>query len=76
MTYAIDAETCELRWRHVVHDIVKVGNFRSSNNRGVAYLDGKLFRGTADGRLISLDAKIGKKLWQVTSGDQAKAECP
>ncbi len=74
MTYAIDGETCELRWRHVVHDIVKVGNFGSSNNRGVAYLDGKLFRGTADGRLISLDAKTGKQLWEVTNGEQDKAE--
>ena len=43
MTYAIDAETCELRWRHVVHDIVKVGDFGSSNNRGVAYLDESSF---------------------------------
>ncbi len=74
MTYAIDGATCDLRWRKVVHDIVKVGNFGSSNNRGVAYLDGALFRGTADGRLISLDAKTGKKLWQVQSGDQDKAE--
>jgi alcohol dehydrogenase (cytochrome c) len=74
MTYAIDGETCDLRWRYVVHDIVKVGNFGTPNNRGVAYLNGALFRGTADGRLISLDAKTGQFLWENKDADQDKAE--
>lgn len=34
-------------------------------NRGVAYSDGRLFRGTADGRLLALDAKTGKQLWKI-----------
>lgn len=74
MTYAIDGETCKLRWRYVIHDIVKATNFGNSNNRGAAYLDGTLFRGTADGRLIALDARTGKKLWENPDADQDKAE--
>ncbi|WP_324739986.1 PQQ-dependent dehydrogenase, methanol/ethanol family [Tsuneonella sp. CC-YZS046] len=41
-------------------------------NRGVAYRDGKLFVGTLDGRLIALDAKTGKPVWEVQTTDTAK----
>jgi alcohol dehydrogenase (cytochrome c) len=75
MTYAIDGATCKLRWRYVLNDdALKVGNLGNDNNRGVAYLDGALFRGTADGRLISLNAKTGQLLWQVQVGNQDKGE--
>jgi quinohemoprotein ethanol dehydrogenase len=33
--------------------------------RGLAYLQGRIFVGTVDGRLIGLDAKSGKPLWSV-----------
>jgi PQQ-like domain len=75
MTYAIDGATCGLRWRYVLNDdALKVGNPGSSNQRGVAYLDGALFRGTADGRLIALNAKTGQLLWQIQNGNQDKGE--
>jgi alcohol dehydrogenase (cytochrome c) len=74
MTYAIDGETCELRWHKVIHDIVKPNNPGNSNNRGAAYLDGRLFRGTADGRMIALDAETGKKLWENPDADQNQKE--
>lgn len=75
MTYAIDGATCDLRWRYAISDdALKPGNFGNSNNRGVAYLDGALFRGTGDGRLISLDAKTGKLRWEVPNADQDRAE--
>jgi quinohemoprotein ethanol dehydrogenase len=38
-------------------------------NRGPAYLDGRLFAGTLDGRLIALDAKTGKLIWSVMTVD-------
>ncbi len=34
------------------------------SSRGVAVLDGRVFRGTCDGRLIALDAKTGALLWK------------
>ncbi len=34
-------------------------------NRGVAVAEGKVFIGTVDARLIALDAKTGKKLWDI-----------
>jgi quinohemoprotein ethanol dehydrogenase len=34
-------------------------------NRGVAYLDGQIFVGTLDGRLVAIDAKTGKRNWEV-----------
>src|SRR5262249_54098859 len=58
-TYAFDAVTCRLRWRDVIH-FTRV--FAASSNRGVGYLDGRIFRGTADGHLIALDAKTGQRL--------------
>ncbi len=38
-------------------------------NRGVAYLDGRIFVGAIDGRLIGLDAKTGSVLWQTQTVD-------
>jgi alcohol dehydrogenase (cytochrome c)/quinohemoprotein ethanol dehydrogenase len=39
-------------------------------NRGVAVWEGKVFVGTFDGRLVALDAKDGKVLWDVNTIDQ------
>ena len=61
-TAAFDAVTCQVRWRKVIEfkpDSIPIGD----NNRGSAYLDGKIFRGTVDGRLIALDATTGEILW-------------
>jgi alcohol dehydrogenase (cytochrome c) len=38
-------------------------------NRGAAIYDGKIFRTTLDARVIALDAKTGKEIWNVKSGD-------
>lgn len=61
-TYAFDAATCELRWRDV---IVFKGLPPNHGHRGSAYLDGMIFRGTADGRVIALDAATGQHIWDV-----------
>lgn len=34
-------------------------------SRGVAWWDGKIFLGTLDGRLISIDARTGKQRWSI-----------
>jgi len=34
-------------------------------SRGIAWWDGKVYTGTADGRLIAVDAKTGRPVWSV-----------
>ena len=68
-TYAVDAGTCALRWRHT-YDLARSPPFDPNKvNRGVGSLDGKLFRGSNDGRLYALDAGTGEELWNVPVGD-------
>ena len=42
-------------------------------NRGVAAWNGKIYVGTIDGRLVALDARTGKPVWSVVTGDQSAA---
>src|SRR5580700_10927242 len=41
-------------------------------NRGLAYADGKIFLHQADTTLAALDAKTGKLVWSVKTGDPGK----
>ena len=70
-TLAVDATNCTVRWRHVYkpeqEDIFQI-------NRGVAYANGKLFRGTPDARLLAIDAATGKTIWQQQVGDPGQGE--
>jgi alcohol dehydrogenase (cytochrome c) len=67
--YALDAVTGKEFW-HYKHKMGKVTTYCCGpNNRGVAILDDKLFMGTLDARLVSLDAKTGKLLWNVEIAD-------
>ncbi len=72
-TYALDAATCELRWKHT-YKYHPGPDFDLKVNRGVAYANGRLFRGTNDGRLLALDARTGEALWNVVAGDVTKGE--
>src|ERR1700726_4003643 len=70
-TVALNPSNCAIKWRHVYkpaqQEVYAV-------NRGVAYLGGRLFRGTGDGRVFALDANTGKQLWVVKKGDPTKGE--
>ena len=70
--YAIDAATGEEFWHYKqkLGPIVTVccGN----NNRGVAIEGGRLFMGTIDAKLVALDAKTGKVLWETQIADPEK----
>ena len=60
-TYALDASSCAVKWKYAYRaEEERCGG----SNRGVAVLDGRVFRGTCDGRLIALDAKTGTLLWK------------
>ena len=43
-------------------------------NRGVAYVDGKIFLHQADTKVVALDAKSGDVVWEVQNGDPAIGE--
>ncbi len=70
-TFAIDAATCDELWRTTL-DYERAGPLRV--NRGAAYLDGRLFRGLQDGRLVAMDAGTGEMLWEVQIGITEKGE--
>jgi alcohol dehydrogenase (cytochrome c) len=65
-TYAVDAKTCALLWSYTY---TPTGPEHIPSNRGTALYEGKLYRGTTDAHLISLDAKTGKLLWDVQVAD-------
>jgi alcohol dehydrogenase (cytochrome c) len=67
-TYAMDARSCKPIWHSTYASVQKVTGIA---NRGVAYLDGVLYRGTMDSHLIALDAKTGKTLWDVQVSDSS-----
>ena len=67
--YAVDAATGKEFW-HYKHKQGPVTTYCCGpNNRGVAILDGQLFMGTLDAKLVSLDAKTGKVLWATQIAD-------
>ena len=69
-TYAVDASTCALKWKYS-----RPGPAGGLGvNRGAAYLDGKLFRGTGDAHIFALDAATGKPAWDATLGDPASGD--
>lgn len=69
-TYAIDGATCQQRWKHTRPE---PANYLKVN-RGVAYGDGRLFRGTGDGHVLALDAATGRQLWDVVIADAKVGE--
>src|SRR3569832_167844 len=70
-TIALDPVNCSIRWRHV-YQRQQAGMVPI--NRGVAYANGRLFRGTEDARVIALDAATGKEIWTSIAGDATLAE--
>ncbi|MDE0854502.1 MAG: PQQ-dependent dehydrogenase, methanol/ethanol family [Nevskia sp.] len=64
--YALDARSGRLLWKYDP----KVPRAKAANaccdvgNRGVAVRKGKVYVGAFDGRLIALDARSGKKIWE------------
>jgi glucose dehydrogenase len=68
--FSIDPSTCGENWR--THE--EYPAYILPTNRGAAYLDGRLFRGTDDGRVLAYDFKTGKRLWEATIADVKRGE--
>lgn len=67
--HAIDAVTGKQFW-HYKHKMGPVTTYCCGpNNRGVAVMNDRLYMGTLDAKLVSLDAKTGKVLWETQIAD-------
>jgi PQQ-dependent dehydrogenase (methanol/ethanol family) len=67
--YALDAKTGQQIW-HYKHNMGPITTFCCGpNNRGVAAYGDMVFLGTLDARLLGLDAKTGKVVWDVEIAD-------
>jgi len=64
--FSIDPANCHQNWR-------TSENYKPASvlavNRGATYMDGRLFRGTEDGRVLAYDFKSGKRIWETTVAD-------
>ncbi|HXZ14707.1 MAG TPA: PQQ-binding-like beta-propeller repeat protein [Roseiarcus sp.] len=68
--FSIDPATCVQNWR--THE--DFAAYILPLDRGAAYLDGMLFRGSEDGRVLAYDFKTGKRVWETTIADPKKGE--
>ena len=71
---AVNAADGHILWTfdpHIRLDYSTVDSSIARVNRGVAVWEGKVFVGTADGRLMAIDAAKGTQLWSVTMDDPA-----
>ena len=70
-TLALQPITCDVVWKALYEpEQPEVYNA----NRGVAYWNGKLFRGTGDDRMLAYDAATGRELWRTKIGDPTTGE--
>jgi len=67
--YALDAQTGAQHW-YFKHNMGPITTFCCGpNNRGVFAYGDKLYMGTLDAKLLALDAKTGKQLWEQQIAD-------
>jgi len=59
-SYAIDASTCAEKWKQ--HRHIDTPSMLLVN-RGFAYANGRLFRGTSDSHVLAMDPADGHVLW-------------
>jgi alcohol dehydrogenase (cytochrome c) len=69
--FSLDPTNCHENWR--THEDYKPASLLAVN-RGAAYMDGLLFRGTEDGRVLAYDFNTGKRVWETTIADPKLGE--
>jgi alcohol dehydrogenase (cytochrome c) len=70
-TVALDADTCAVKWR-TTEAYKPAGPLQV--NRGAAFANGRVFRGTQDGRVLAYDATTGKRIWATTIANASMGE--
>ncbi len=68
---SLDPTNCHQNWR--THEDYTPASPQGVN-RGAAYMDGQLFRGTQDGRVLAYDFKTGARVWATTIANPKKGE--
>lgn len=73
--WALDAATGKEIWTYDPHVPGTWGRYACCDvvNRGVAIWKGYVYLGTLDGRLVKLDAKTGKPVWDINTIDRSRA---
>jgi alcohol dehydrogenase (cytochrome c)/quinohemoprotein ethanol dehydrogenase len=74
--YAFDAKTGKPLWKYdpkVPREIAATSLCCNNSNRGATYYNGKIIWGTLDGRLVAVDARSGKKVWETQTTDPRDA---
>jgi len=70
-TIAMEPTNCDVVWKAIyTPEEAEIYNA----NRGVAYMDGKVFRATGDSRLLAYDAATGRELWRTKIADPTQGE--
>jgi quinohemoprotein ethanol dehydrogenase len=71
---AVDARSGNVLWTYDPDVRAHAGRLRVGwdHNRGIGFWKGKVYAATWDGRLVAIDARSGKELWQVMTVDPAK----
>jgi len=74
VVYALDAKTGKELWKYDPMVPREWGRYACCDavNRGVAIWKGAVYVGTLDGRLVALDARTGKKRWEINTIDRTK----
>lgn len=70
-TVALNARNCALIWRNV--DTARADD-PFPVNRGVAYANGKVFRGAPGGRLVALSSSTGVQVWETKAANGSVGE--
>lgn len=72
-TIALNPANCEIVWKSPYRPRREEGY---AANRGVAYLDGKVFRGLPDGTIAAYDADTGQEIWRTDAIDPSTGGFP
>ena len=68
--FSLNPATCAENWRtHLDYPGALL-----PANRGAAYMDGMLFRGTQDARVLAFDSKTGKQVWETRIAEPKHGE--
>jgi alcohol dehydrogenase (cytochrome c) len=70
-TVALDPATCEEKWK-ITEEYEPASMLQV--NRGAAFLDGRIFRGTQDGRILAYEAATGERVWERAIADPKLGE--
>lgn len=74
VVFAVDARTGKELWRYDPQVPKETGKKGCCDvvNRGVAVYRGRVYTAAFDGRLLALDARTGKRAWEVVTVDQTQ----